>query len=146
MKSDNAFLRYGNFIDESWCQNRSVKSWFGEKRLFRVLEFNLCKVLAYISNSRSPLHKRKCCFYIISFQQLRVSIGVSKIYQISKPTLGPCFLDILLCTPITQSQVFQQVAPFDILSHILIILRFLPIFVFVFLCLSLIFGNHAIYT
>ena len=49
----------------------------------------------------------------------RVSIEDSKICETSKSTVEPYFEIFWFCTPVTQNQVFRQLVPFNMLSHML---------------------------
>ncbi len=125
MKSNNEFLRYGNFIDVLTDQRivdfEELNSYifhtpkllkFGNMGTPKLLKFgNMGKIWVY--NSKS-IFIWNLCLYLKSFKQLRDS-KYSRFKNMWNFDIdhGTIFSDILTLQPVTQNWIFRQLVPFD---------------------------------
>ncbi len=111
------------------CHNRLVKSWFWEKGSWNL---GICTKYWYFGNSEVNFETKTLFLHQILQVTWRLSIEGSKVCEISKSTLR-LYLEIFwICIPIIQNVVFRQLVPFDMLSHIYLVVQYLHDFYFVF--------------
>ncbi len=113
LKLDIVFLRYGNFTEDvttDWWkvdfEKKALKNWESVK----VLVFWQFR----------GLFDMKTLFLQVT---LRLSIEDSKVCEISQLTLGIYFEIFWFCIPITQNLIFRKLVPFDMLSHLLVLMN-----------------------
>ncbi len=107
MKSDIVFLRYliGDVIWDWWKVKKKAKKFGICKKVSVFWQFTSSFLHVFAPKPSSNLNTKYWRFQ---------NIWNLKIYS------GAIFWDILtlICIPTTQNPVFQQLVPFDMLSHI----------------------------
>ena len=124
LKLDIMFSRYDNFTDDV-----ITDQWKGdyEKKAFKSL--GICTDYWHSSNSKVHFYikkkqnKKKKTTHEVLQATWRVDIEDSKICEVLQSPFGPYFEIFQLCIPVTHNWVFRQLVPFDILSHIFILVR-----------------------
>ena len=102
LKSDIAFLRYGNFIEDV------ITDWWKfdfEKKALKIWES--VQRIGILGNSEVNFDTKTLLLHQVLQVILRLSIEDSKACEISKSTLGLYFEIFWLCIPITQNLVFR---------------------------------------